>query len=418
MDATTHDAPDNPHATPAEGARFAAFAAHLEAEGFSPATRACYASDWWNVSQRAHAATGRRFRLDRFGADEFSLQRAFLAARGSAPSTLNRRLAFLRRYSAFSAAREPALRDVAAGLSRVPFQAVERRTTKALTRTQEEKLRAAADALGVQDAAIVALLLGTGLRGTEAAALRRDDVVGPRAAPTAVRVQGPRAKTVLLAARAQARVAAFLAATRGEGLRGAARASSAPLFRGRDGAALGEEGIAAAVERAARSAGVEATPRTLRHTFGVRYLSEHRDDIEGLARALGHASLAAARAYRDEAGSSAPAIRAVRWSELEETSPATGVRRRSFAGDRIGAARTLIAPGASIARRERAHEQVSFVLSGRVTFTSARTAIEAGAGEFVHLPPGVACSITAAADRPALVLHVRSAPWRDAGAAP
>ena len=388
----------NHHASSAENARFAAFAALLEREGFSPTTRACYASDWWTISEYAHRATGRRFRLGVFGPDGFQVQRAELAARGTSVATLNRRLSFLRRYSAFAAAREPALRDVAEGFAAVPFQPLEKRTTKALTHGEEQRLRAAADALGPTDAAIVALLLGAGLRASELAALKRADVVGPHAAPTALRVRGSRAKTVLLGPVAQSRIGGLLASERGR--------PAEPLFRGRSGAALGEDGIGAAVERAARDAGLEATPRTLRHTFGVRYVSEHRDDLAGLASALGHSSLAAARAYRSEAEAGAPVVSVQRWSTIDEESPAEGIRRRSFLGARIAVARELLAPQTVVKPHVHRAERVTLVLSGRVGFQFGRTRVEAAAGEFVHVPSGTLHGFTVEGEGPALLLHV------------
>ena len=114
---------DNPHATPAESARFRSFLGALEEEGLSPVTRTCYASDWWNVSESAHEATGGLFRIDRYGARDFLAYRAREAARGVSPATLNRRLASLRRYAAHAGGRS-------AELDRVPFQPVTRVTTR------------------------------------------------------------------------------------------------------------------------------------------------------------------------------------------------------------------------------------------------------------------------------------------------
>jgi integrase/quercetin dioxygenase-like cupin family protein len=398
------DEPGNPHATTAENERFAAFSAHLAAEGFSPATRACYASDWWNVSERAHRDTRRRFRLDRFGADDFLLQRSALFAAGVAPATLNRRLAFLRRYSAFRAQSEPALREIAADLAEVPFQAVLRRTTRALTHAQEERIRAAADSAGPLESALLALLLGTGLRASEAAGLTRADVGTERGDPATVRVRGARGKLVVLPPRSRTRLAALLRAAPG--------APEDPVFRARSGGALGEDGVASAVERAARASGVDATPRTLRHTFAVRYLSEHRDDIEGLARALGQSSLAGARAYRHEVDAGVPGVRVVRWDSIDAGAPAPGIRRRAFSGARIESERALMRPGASTAPHAHPEEQVTFVLTGRVSVTSGRTSLFAAAGEFVIVPGGETHAIRAEDGRPALVLHVYSPPRR------
>ena len=394
----------NPHATAGENARFAAFAAALERDGFSPVTRACYASDWWTVSEHAHRATGRKFRVATFGADGFALQRAELAARGTSPATLNRRLSFLRRYSAFSARTSPALREVAAAFAALPFETVPPRTTRALTLSEETRLRAAADALGSQTGALVALLLGTGLRAGEVASLTRGDVIGAASAPTALRVSGPRAKTVHLGPTAQTRIAAHLAEAPGPG--------DAPLFVGKSGTALGEDGVAGAVERAARDADVDATPRTLRHTFAVRYLSDHADDLDGLAHALGRVSPASVRAYRAESESAGAALAVRRWADMDEQTPSPGVRRRTFGGARVVLERDLIAPGTSVPRRAHPAERVTLVLSGRVAIRAGTQRVEAGAGDFVPLAAGTAHTISVIGDRPALILHVTTPPRR------
>lgn len=399
-------APSNPHATSAEAARFAAFAESLERDGFSPITRACYASDWLTVSEHAHRATGRKFRLAGFGPDGFVLQRAELASLGASPATLNRRLSFLRRYSAFAAERETALRETAIGFAALPFQSVPKKPARTLTHAQEQKVRAAADALDKQSGALVALLLGTGLRASEVAELTRGDVVGPRSAPTALRVRGARPKTVLLGPFAQTRIAEILSSESG--------GEEQPLFFGKGGAALGEDGIAGVVERAARDADVDASPRTLRHTFAVRYLAEHGDDLDGLAQALGHVSLTSVRAYRAEVERGGPVIHVRRWSGLDELTPIPGVRRRSLTGARVVVERDLLGPGAELPQRAFASERIAIVLSGQIVVSHGSMRVEAGAGEIVTVPPGIAHGIAVAGDRPALVLYV-SAQTRRAG---
>ncbi len=390
----------NPHAAPTECERFAEFRSALAAEGLSPATLACYASDWMNVSEYVHRTAGRRFRADRYAAEEFILLRADLVARGVSPSTMNRRLAFLRRYLAFAAKRQPALRSAAAAFAAVPFQAAPQRTTVALTRKQDEALRAAAADLGTAEAAIVTLMLGTGLRASEVAALALGDVGGTPAKPETLRVHGDRAKTVVLSPRTSKVLAAHLEA-HPPGPRDF-------VFRTRSGGALGEAGVAAVVSRAADIAGVDATPRTLRHTFAVRYLAEHRDDVEGLTRALGHVSPAAVRAYRDEAASGAPAAVITKWSDIAPEIR-SGVRRRSVTGTQTEITRTLLSPGACIDRHSHPEEQITTVLSGAVRFSSRGGSTALSAGAVVRIPPGVVHGFEVARDgSSALLLSVFS----------
>jgi integrase/recombinase XerD len=401
------DSATNPHASVGENARFVAFSAALERDGFSPITRACYASDWWTVAEHAHRASGRKFRLQAFTPQDFSLQRAELAARGTSPATLNRRLSFLRRYSAFAAERDSRLREIAAGFAGTPFQSVPRRLTKVLSPEEEQRLRAAADADSVRTSAIVALILGTGLRASEVSDLTRGDVVGPRSAPTALRIRGDRAKTARLAPLSQARIAKVFAAEVGS--------NSTPLFRGKRDQPLGEDGVAGVVERAARAAGVEATPRTLRHTFAVRYLAEHGDDMDGLAHALGQSSAAAARAYQGVKVFEAGSLRVRRWDDIEATFPLPGVRRRRVSAVRVALERELLAPGARVPSRSLPAERVTVVLSGQVEFVIGDSRSGARAGDVVTVPAGINHELVAVGATTALLLHAEPVVRRSGG---
>jgi integrase/recombinase XerC len=389
----------NPHVTPAESVRFTRFLAGLEAEGLSASTCACYASDWWNVSHQAHDALGHPFHLLRYRPEDFLVYRAREAARGVSPATLNRRLAFLRRYASSSVGRP-------LGFERIPFQPVTRPSTRALGPEEERSLRAAAEAEGASANAMVALLLGSGLRAAEVAGLHRGDVEGPKGAPHALRVRGERPKTIVLPPRASAALAALLRDHAGP---------AEPLFRDEDGGPLPEPKVAETVARLARAAGVEATPRTLRHTFAVGYLREHRDDVEGLARALGQASLASARAYRDEANAEGGA-RLVRWEDLPEERPSPRVERRVLRGARLEASRTVRRPGATFPETAHPEEQVVYVVSGRIVYRVGDRRVEAGPGDLVVIPAGTAHRAQVEGDGPAVTLdvavHSKRAPAR------
>ena len=171
------------------------------------------------------------------------------------------------------------------------------------------------------------------------------------------------------------------------------------------------------VERAARDAGVEASPRTLRHTFAIRYLSEHREDIDGLARALGHAGLASVRAYRAVARAGAPALRPVRWASLEESAPARGVRRSAHRGSSVVIERDVVAPGAGLSPQAFPHERVVFVLSGRIVVRAGADRVEVGAGEFLSIPADTMHEIAAEGGRAARLLHVAAGSRRSEPAA-
>ena len=60
------------------------------------------------------------------------------------------------------------------------------------------------------------------------------------------------------------------------------------------------------LEKYAIQAGLESVnPHALRHTFATRYLNANPDDLRGLARLLGHASLNTAMVYTERKASSA-----------------------------------------------------------------------------------------------------------------
>ncbi len=71
---------------------------------------------------------------------------------------------------------------------------------------------------------------------------------------------------------------------------------AAPLFTGQRGNALTPRALQRRVAALARRAGVEATPHTLRHTFGKR-LVDSGVTLEKVAALMGHANLNTTRIY-------------------------------------------------------------------------------------------------------------------------
>jgi len=387
----------HPDATPAENARFVAFRAYLEAEGLSPVTCACYASDWWNVAERLHHATRRPFDLEDLTVDEFVAYRADAVARKVSAATLNRRLAFLRRYARFAAATSPACGPLAAALAAVAFQpATPLGGRSALSRDEEERLMDVSARVGAAEHAVVALLMRTGVRVDEIVALRRGDVAGPPASPVSLRIRGKREKSVLLPPMTSCAVGALLETHPGE--------DDEPLFRTRGRFAMSAAAVAAIVARCAREARIRASPRTLRHTFAVRYLAEHRDDVDGLSAALGRASPAILRAWRDEAGSKAASPTIVPWSEPGADESSSRAEVRTLRAGRIEAFRRTIRPGAPATIPARPGEQTVFVVAGRIEFRAGSKRAQAGAGDVVVLPKGQALVLRAVGSKSAVVI--------------
>lgn len=164
-----------------------------------------------------------------------------------------------------------------------------------------------------RNAAIVQVLLQTGMRIGECAALWWDDITyGERHGQVRIRAgKGNKARSVPLNESARQALADYAAPFLGTEPTLKATAVAWPRASGR-GAALwtSERGCALSVREmgrmvqglvrdcAARSLlPADATPHSLRHTFATRYLIAHPADLVGLARVLGHSSLDTTRIY-------------------------------------------------------------------------------------------------------------------------
>ena len=152
----------------------------------------------------------------------------------------------------------------------------------------DEAMRRLLAAAGVRDRAILLLLLDTGLRVSEAAALRLGDL---RADGT-LKVHGKGGNERIVPAGSTARQAIV----RYLGQRGAGRPDD-PLFLGRRGP-LDARGIQQAVRRLKTRIGVvgRLSPHSLRHTFARSYLV-NGGDVFSLQRILGHTTLDMVKRY-------------------------------------------------------------------------------------------------------------------------
>lgn len=142
----------------------------------------------------------------------------------------------------------------------------------------------------LRDEAVLNLLLYSGLRLGEAAALRLDDVaLNGKAAKVIVRSgKGMKYREVPLYKDARQALAAYLQAR--------PAGEDAHLFVGQRGP-LGARGIQMQLAALGQAAGVEVTPHMLRHTFATRLLREAGADLVTVATLLGHASIATTQIY-------------------------------------------------------------------------------------------------------------------------
>ncbi len=216
-----------------------------------------------------------------------------------APSTINRRLASLSAYLSWgeqngliedNPARQvrPVKRqdDGPRWLTKREQRKLEREAEKAVLAARTETARRRA----LRDAALVKLMLNTGLRVGEVCALRLDDLaLSERKGAVTVRAgKGNKTRTVPLNRLARRALQAWLDVR--------PEAETDHVFLGQRGEPLTPSALRRRIAELARRAGVQATPHTLRHTFGKR-LVDGGVSLEKVAALLGHSSLNTTRLY-------------------------------------------------------------------------------------------------------------------------
>jgi quercetin dioxygenase-like cupin family protein len=77
------------------------------------------------------------------------------------------------------------------------------------------------------------------------------------------------------------------------------------------------------------------------------------------------------------------------WAAIEARTPADGIERRMFVGDRLMACRLHFEPHVVTPIHRHPHEQMSLVESGRVRFYIEDGELIAGPGDVLHFPSNV-----------------------------
>jgi integrase/recombinase XerC len=164
--------------------------------------------------------------------------------------------------------------------------------------------------------AIIQVLLQTGIRLSECAALTFEDItLGERGGLIQVRAgKGNKARSVPLNASAREAIAAYVAPRLGVEQPSLKRVvarwpkSKSPeahgsIFLSQKGGALTTSAMGQMIAELVKVAGAlvpeETSAHTLRHTFARSYLAQNPGDVVGLATLLGHSSLDTTRLYSE-----------------------------------------------------------------------------------------------------------------------
>jgi site-specific recombinase XerD len=277
----------------AEKKRAAKFFRWLEERGRRPRTLSAYRGDWRVFGDWFHQANGEPFDLARLTALDLNDYRQWALAENLAPSTINRRLGFLKQYTAWGLDHGIVEPIVRAAIKDVKLARQQQLAPRALSQAETRRLLKEVELRAdVRDQAILYTLLFTGLRVGELAHLQAEDVeLSERKGTILIRgehAKGGKQRQVPVPLEARKRLAAYLDTHPfGEG----------SFFLGQRGP-LGEDAIARVVKKYAAWAQLEGvTPHVLRHTFSYAYLEKTHNDLVGLADILGHDNLATTQIY-------------------------------------------------------------------------------------------------------------------------
>ncbi len=275
---------------------------YLRAERrLSPKTLEAYARDLRQCLAFLCEHWGQRVTLSQFAALEATDVRAFLAMRRAdsiAGRSLMHSLAGLRSFGRFleregrgkvgalSAIRAP---KVAKSLPKPLPASAAKRVTDAMERAGEER----EPWILARDAAVMALLYGSGLRISEALGLKRRDVPLPGSGDVLVVTgKGNKTRMVPVLQNVLALVHDYVAMCPYQ------LPPEGPIFVGARGGPLKARIIQLTMERLRGALGLpdSATPHALRHSFATHLLSRG-GDLRAIQELLGHSSLSTTQIY-------------------------------------------------------------------------------------------------------------------------
>ncbi|MGX4801454.1 tyrosine recombinase XerC [Bradyrhizobium guangdongense] len=289
-------------ADPSIAQEMARWLSHLGAERrLSPKTLEAYGRDLRQCLDFLSNHWGERVTLERFAALEATDVRAFMAMRRAdeiAGRSLMRALAGLRSFGRFL---EREGKGKVGALSAIRAPKVAKSLPKPLPMASAKRLADADERAGeeretwilVRDAAVMALLYGSGLRISEALGLKRREV--PKSGEGDVLVvtgKGNKTRMVPVLRNVLALIDEYVA------MCPHALPADGPIFVGARGGPLSPRIIQLAMERLRGALGLpdSATPHALRHSFATHLLSRG-GDLRAIQELLGHSSLSTTQVY-------------------------------------------------------------------------------------------------------------------------
>jgi integrase/recombinase XerC len=275
---------------------------HLGAERrLSPKTLEAYSRDLRQCLDFLCAHWGERVTLKRFAALEATDIRAFMAMRRAddiAGRSLMRALAGLRSFGRFL---EREGKGKVGALSAIRAPKVAKTLPKPLPVASAKRLADADERAGedretwilARDAAVMALLYGSGLRISEALGLTRREVPRPGEGDVLIVTgKGNKTRMVPVLQNVLALVQEYVS------MCPYPLPPEGPIFVGARGGPLSPRIIQLAMERLRGALGLpdSATPHALRHSFATHLLSRG-GDLRAIQELLGHASLSTTQIY-------------------------------------------------------------------------------------------------------------------------
>ena len=276
--------------------------AHLRTERrLSPKTSEAYGRDVRQFLEFLAEHRGARVTLKSFSATEASDVRAFMARRRAdeiAGRSLMRALAGLRSFGRFL---EREGRGKVGALSAIRAPKIGKSLPKPLAVAAAKRLVDADERAGedrdpwiwARDAAVMALLYGSGLRISEALGLKRRDVPEPGAGDVLVVTgKGNKTRMVPVLQNVLALIHDYAAMCPHP------LPPEGPIFLGARGGPLRPRIIQLTMARLRGALGLpdSATPHALRHSFATHLLSRG-GDLRAIQELLGHASLSTTQIY-------------------------------------------------------------------------------------------------------------------------